>query len=115
MPLNASVSMAENTRLNLQGGSKHTATFHSVEDWEGFRGLSVVFGSAHHSIVELSDDGDKLSWASVLRHNFPKTPSTNSVEGLVQIDIGAVLLKLSSSKHYINSPAFFPKAALAFR
>ena len=98
MPLNGSVSMAENTRLNSQGGSKHTALFHFVGDWEGFRGLPVVFDSGHHSIVELSDDGDELSWASVLRHNFPKTLSTNSVEGLVQIDIGPVLLKLSSSK-----------------
>lgn len=96
-------------------GASTQPCFTHVGDWEGFRGLSVVLDSGHHSIVELSDDGDELSWASVLRHNFPKTLSTISVEGLVQIDIRAVFLKLSSSKHYINSPAFFPKAALAFR
>ena len=80
--------------------------------------------SGQHSIVELSDDGDELSWASVLHHDFPKTLSTNSVKGLGQIDIGGVqvdilfltfLLKLSCSKHHVDSPASFPETALAFR
>ena len=66
----------------------HTALFHSVGNCEGLGCFSTVLDSGLHSIVELSDDGDELSWASILCHYSPETHSASSVEGLGQVDIG---------------------------
>ena len=106
-----------------QGGSKHTALFHSVGYRERLRSLSIVLNSGTHPIVKLTDDGNELSWASILCHDSPKALSTNSVKGLGQIDVGGVqvgvlflafLLKLSSGKYHVDSPAIFPESTLAF-
>ena len=72
--------------------------------------------------MELTYDGDEPCWAAVLRHYSPQTLSTNSVEGLGQIDKGGVqvivlfltlLLQLPGSKHHVDSPAILPEATLA--
>ena len=60
----------------------------------------------------------------LVRRDFPEALSTHGIKGLGQIDVGRVqvnnlfltlLLKLSSSKDHVDSPAFSTEAALALR
>jgi hypothetical protein len=74
--------------------------------------------------MELSNDGDELYWASVLRHNSPKTLSAYSVKSLGQIDVSGIQvgvlflklhLQLTCCEHHVDCTAILPEAALTLR
>ena len=118
------------SKSNNQHGGEHeteqrwcqdTALRHAVGDRKGFGRLTVVLDSCLHAVMKLLHHGDKLPWAAVIWHDLPQTFSTDSVEGLAQVDVDRVnvlflafLLQLPGRKHHVDCPALFPESTLAF-
>ena len=110
--LEAPVSMTENMRLNSVGAK--TVLLHAVGDRKGFGHLTAVLDSRLHAIMGLLHHGDTLLWVSILGHGLPPTFSTDSVEGLGQVDAGgahvnvlllALFLQLPCSERHVDGPA----------
>ena len=57
-----------------------------------------------HAIIELLHHGDTLPWASVLGHDLPQTFSTNSVEGLGQVDLGGEKVSILFPTFFLQLP-----------
>ena len=71
--------------------------------------------------MKLFHHGDELPWAAELGHDLPQALTTDSVEGLGQIDVGGeqvgillltFLLKLPCSEHHVRCPALFPESTV---
>ena len=83
--------------------------FNIVCDRERLICLIDILNPCLNAIMELFHHGDELPWAVVFGHDPPQALTTDSVEGLGQIDVGGkqvgisfltFLWKLPCSKHH---------------
>ena len=89
---------------------KNTALLHPIAHLEGIRGVTILFHSSLHAIMERGNQCYDLVWTSELLQNLPQSDTVYGILGLGEVHkyemellilFAAFLLHLTDSKDHV--------------